>query len=247
MTGVPFGAFLNALGILVGALAGLVHRSPMPLPAQLLLRRALGAFTVLLGFRLVWIGINGTFWACGKKLLLALAAVTLGHAIGKLLRLQKLSNRLGRAASDIINAAQTHETRPVKNGFCTCTILFCAAPLGILGAVTGGLTGDYWLLAVKMVMDGLAMTGFVRLFGWPAALSAFSVYAFLGTITFLCQTYAHPFLAPQELVDSVNAAAGLIACAVALVVFGVRRVELANFLPALVLAPILDHFLGYSG
>jgi uncharacterized membrane protein YqgA involved in biofilm formation len=41
------------------------------------------------------------------------------------------------------------------------------------------------------------------------------------------------------LVDPVNAAAGLIVCAIALMIFEVRRVELANFLPALAIAPLL--------
>ena len=67
-----------------------------------------------------------------------------------------------------------------SDGFLACTVLFCAAPLGLLGAVTDGLAGDFYLLAVKAVMDGLAMTGFMKIFGWPAALSAFPVYAVLG-------------------------------------------------------------------
>jgi uncharacterized membrane protein YqgA involved in biofilm formation len=37
----------------------------------------------------------------------------------------------------------------------------------------------------------------------------------------------------------VGIAAGLITCAVSLVIFEVRRVELANYLPALVVAPLL--------
>ena len=41
------------------------------------------------------------------------------------------------------------------------------------------------------------------------------------------------------MLDSVNAAAGLVACAVALVIFAVRKVELANYLPALAIAPLL--------
>jgi hypothetical protein len=104
-------------------------------------------------------------------------------------------------------------------------------------------SGYYWLLAVKAVMDGLAMTGFVKIFGWPSALSAFPVYAFLGGITFACQFYAKPFLTAHSLVDPVNAAAGLIACAIALMIFEVRRVELANFLPGLAVAPLLAWWL----
>jgi len=34
-------------------------------------------------------------------------------------------------------------------------------------------------------------------------------------------------------------ASGFVACAVALVIFEIRKVELANYLPALVVAPLL--------
>jgi uncharacterized membrane protein YqgA involved in biofilm formation len=123
------------------------------------------------------------------------------------------------------------------DGFLACTVLFCAAPLGLLGVVTDGLVGDFYLLAVKAVMDGLAMTGFMKIFGWPAALSAFPVYAVFGALTLACQAGAKPCLDAHGLPDSVNVAAGLVACAVALVILEVRKVELANFLPAVVVAP----------
>ena len=110
--------------------------------------------------------------------------------------------------------------------------------------MTDGLAGDFYLLAVKAVMDGLAMTGFVKIFGWPAALSAFPVFAALGALTLVCQFVPRPFLDAHGLVDSVNAAAGLVACAVALVILEVRKVELANFLPALAVAPGLTNLIG---
>ncbi len=62
-------------------------------------------------------------------------------------------------------------------------MLFCAAPLGLIGAVADGLSGYFYLLAVKAVMDGLATLGSVKTLGWPAALSAFPVFLFLGVIT----------------------------------------------------------------
>jgi uncharacterized membrane protein YqgA involved in biofilm formation len=123
-------------------------------------------------------------------------------------------------------------------------VLFCAAPLGWLGAVADGLSGYFWLLAVKAVMDALAMTSFIKIFRWPAALSAFPVFVLLGGITLVCRLYAAPFLDSHslhehDLINSVNAAAGVIACAVALVIFEIRKVELANFLPGLAMAPLL--------
>jgi uncharacterized membrane protein YqgA involved in biofilm formation len=231
------GAFLNALGILLGALFGLAQRAPLSLRTQDYFRRALGAFTVFFGLRLVWLGVNGTFGSCVKQLFIALLAVTLGNWLGRLLRLQKISNRLGRFAGSQIAATRSKMPPRAGDGFLACTVLFCAAPLGLLGVVTDGLVGDFYLLAVKAVMDGLAMTGFMKIFGWPAALSAFPVYAVFGALTLACQAGAKPCLDAHGLPDSVNVAAGLVACAVALVILEVRKVELANFLPAVVVAP----------
>jgi uncharacterized membrane protein YqgA involved in biofilm formation len=233
------GAFLNALGILFGGLFGLALRRPLSLGTQIFLRAALGAFTVFSGLCLVWVSINGTFLSALKQICIAVLAVTVGSLLGKLLGLQKFSNRLGRYAGGVITAGQSGAPRKVSDGFNACAVLFCAAPLGLVGAVADGLSGYFYLLAVKTVMDGLATMGFVKNFGWPTALSAFPVLLFLGAITLACQLYAKPFLESHGLIDPVNAVAGLIACAVAVVIFEVRKVELANYLPALVVAPLL--------
>jgi uncharacterized membrane protein YqgA involved in biofilm formation len=233
------GAFLNAIGILIGALFGLALRQPLSIRTQVFFRSALGALTVFFGLRLVWFSVNGSFPACLKQLFTAVLAVVLGNWIGKLLRLQKISNRLGRFAGNLIAAAQSDAPGRIGDGLKACAILFCAAPLGLLGVVTDGLSDYFYLLAVKAVMDALAMISFVRIFRWPAALSAFPAFIFLGAITFAVQFYAKPFLDAHHLADSINATAGLLTAAVALVVFEVRKVELANYLPALAVAPLL--------
>jgi uncharacterized membrane protein YqgA involved in biofilm formation len=233
------GAFLNAMGILLGALFGLAQRAPLSVSTQDFFRRALGAAAVFFGLRLIWLHVNGTFWSCAKQIFIALLAITLGHWIGRLLRLQKISNRLGRYAGRLITDTQSKSPPAARDGFIACTILFCAAPLGWLGAVTDGLAGDYYLLAVKAVMDALATFSFMKMFGWPAALSAFPVYLLLGAITLVCQFYARPLLDANGLLDSVSVTGGFFTCVVALVIFAVRKVELANYLPALAVAPLL--------
>ena len=219
---ITIGAFLNALGILLGGLFGLARREPLSARAQIFFRNALGAATVFFALRLVWLSVHGTFLPCLKQLFLAVLAVVLGNLLGKLLRLQEMSNRLGRYATRLLSSADTDSPRKTADGFCACTILFWAAPLGLVGAVVDGLAGYYYLLAVKAVMDGLAMASFVKIFRWPVAMSAIPLFALLGFITLVCQLCALPFLNSHQqvdssfqLVDSVTAAAGLVACAIA--------------------------------
>ena len=233
------GAFLNALGILLGALFGLVRREPLTLPTQKYLQSAIGAFTVFYGLRLVWENIGGSFALCLKQLLIAALAVTLGYGLGKILGLQTISNRLGRYASARLAPAPADAAVRPASGLLAATILFCAAPLGIVGAVTDGLGDYFYPLALKAVMDGLAMTSFVKMFRWPVALAAFPVFIFLNGLTLAAQVAVRWWLVTPPLVQSVNLAGGLIMCAMSLVILSQRRVALANFLPVLALAPLL--------
>jgi uncharacterized membrane protein YqgA involved in biofilm formation len=234
------GAFLNALGILLGALFGLARRAPLAARTQAFYRAALGVFTLFAGARLVADPLGPGFLTALTRLLIGLLAVILGCWTGKLLGLQKMSNWLGRRAGGVLAAAAAHPPGRPGAGLAACVVLFGVAPLGWLGAVEAGLTGRFYLLAAKALMDALAMAGFVKWFGWLPALSAFPVLALFGAVAWGCEQVAAPFCQAHHLAGAVTAATGWIACAVSLVIFEVRRVELANYLPALVLAPLLE-------
>lgn len=237
------GAFLNALGILLGAFYGLVSRGPVSAVSQSFFKAGLGVFTVFAGLRLIYVNVPSGFGPGLKVLLIGAAATVLGSWIGKLLHLQTLSNRLGRFAGNLINEAQAKPPGSGANGWAAATILFSAAPLGFLGAVTDGTTGFFYILALKALMDGLAMISFVKIFRWPVALAAVPVYLFLYGLSMAIHVWALPGLESHHLTASLNVTAGFLACIVTVVIFGVRKVELANYLPALVVAPALAWWL----
>jgi uncharacterized membrane protein YqgA involved in biofilm formation len=241
------GAFLNALGILIGALFGLALRRPLSLRTQFYFRSILGVLTVFIGLHLVWLSVDGAFSSVLKQIFIALLAMIIGKLLGQLLGLQKISNQLGRYAGNVLSSSSPGK---LTDGFAAYTILFCVAPLGLIGAVADGMSGYCYLLAVKAAMDGLATLGSMKTLGWPAALSAFPVFLFLSAVTYTCRVYAVPFLAGHtpagvDLVNSVSIVAGFISCGVALVIFQVRKVELANYLPGLAVAPLLAWLLGH--
>ena len=102
----------------------------------------------------------------------------------------------------------------------------------------------FYLLLLKAVMDGLAMMSFMQIFRWPVALAALPVFFFFNGLAFIIRLGALPWLQDHGLTGSVGVAAGFVTCIIAIVIFEVRRVELANYLPALAIAPLLMHCLG---
>lgn len=234
------GTILNVIGILIGGVVGLTRRQPMTAATDSFFKVMLGAFTVYYGLRLAWISIVGAgVLPSLKNLLLAIIALMLGKLTGRLLGLQRFSNELGRAARDRITAANPNNADRLSEGFKACAALFCAAPLGLLGAVQDGLSGYFFPLAVKGLMEGLATMGFVTLFGWGAMLSALPVLAFQGSISLLCVYLLQPFLARHGLIDPVNAVGGFLVFSVALVILRLKKIELADYLPSLAWAPLL--------
>jgi len=232
------GTILNASAILVFGLFTLVTRQQLSARVQVWFKFVLGTFTAFFGLRLVWDSVNGPALLVAKQIIVVAAALILGRLTGRLLRLQKLSNALGRfARNGFERSAQGGPTR-FSDGFSICAALFCAAPLAILGSLQDGLSGYYHPLVVKSLMDGLATMAFVPAFRWGAIASALPVLAWQGTLALLAHAAA-PWLEHLGVLASINATGGLLVSFVALLIFEVARVEIADYLPSLLWAPLL--------
>lgn len=239
------GVILNALGIILGGILGMVRPTPLSAQTQAFFRSMLGAAAIIFGLRLTWLSVGGSIGVTFKQIFIALLALILGRLLGKLLHIQKASNHLGRYARGVIESHRPSDPHRFSNGMNVCAVLFCAAPLGILGAVHSSLPTDnggmgHWqMLAVKALMDALAMMGFAAMFGVGELLSALPVFVFQGTITLACGLSIEPILRTHQLLDSVNATGGLLVTMISVVIFEIRRVELADYLPALAVAPLI--------
>lgn len=235
------GTILNAAGILLGGIIGLFSKKNLSRANESCLQTGLAAFTAFYGLRLVWTSLGGTGVQVMKQLVVMVLAVVLGRLVGKAIGLQKLSNRLGRQARARISQSNPQAPNRNNEGFKACAALFCASPLGIIGALEDGLSLSryFYPLAVKAVLDGLATLGLTRVFGAGVLLSALPVLVFQGTITLVGARALEPFLTARDLLAPVEAVAGILLSFVALVMLGLKRVALADYLPSLLLAPLL--------
>src|SRR5437773_3386059 len=232
------GTIINAAAILFGGVAGLTAKKQLTLAHQTALKILLGAFTVYVGLSAAWQGLHGGFLQILKQLGIVLLALMLGNLTGKLLRIQKSLNHLGQYAKQKISGTRAAAPRRSGEGFITCSILFCVTPIAVLGSLQDGFANNFKTLVVKSVMDGLATMAFVTTFGWGAILSIIPVIACQGTLTLLARL-AQPWLSQHALLDSINATAGLLVFCIALIILELKTIELADYLPSLVFAPLL--------
>jgi len=238
------GAVINSAGIVAGGVCALAIKKPIPNRFQLAAKVMLGVYTVWLGLQLTWKSLNGSVVQILKQLCIVMLAMSLGKLVGRMLRLQEFSNSIGQYATRSL-AASGKEKR-FSDGFLVATALFCAGPLGILASAQEGLSDNNFspLFLVKAGTDGLATMAFCATFGWGAVASAIPVLAFQGLLI-RCVQLLEPMLhnRPWPLIDSINATNGLLIFCVALIVLEVKKVRVAEYLPSLILAPLLMRWL----
>jgi hypothetical protein len=232
------GTILNAGAIVLGGTLGLTVARQISTRAQSRIKVVLAVITLLLGIRMMWEGLNGTFGQVLKQLGIVLLALILGNVTGRLLRIQRSLNWLGRSAKERFASARTGPAPPASEGFVTCSLLFCVGPMAILGSVQDGLLGDFRTLGIKSLMDGLATMAFVSTFGWSVMLAVIPVVAYQGTLTLLAKSL-EPVLQNHALLDSINVMGGLLVFCIPLIILDLKKVPLADYLPSLAIAPLL--------
>lgn len=227
------GTLLNVATVLVGTVIGLLIGSRMRPRMQESLVTGLGFFTVLIAISM-GIRIFTDPAAQPGDDLAVLAAVLVGVAIGELLRLHDGLEWLGGWFQRRL--ARSERPSRISEGFVTASLVFCVGPLTILGSLENGLTGDLRLLAIKSLLDGVASIAFAAALGPGVALSAITVLLVQGSIAGGAFLLRDVMDAPTIL--AITAAGGVILLGVALRLLDLKAVRVANFLPALLLAPI---------
>lgn len=241
---IPVGTILNAIGIIVGGMLGLLLSRQMTPATQIALKGMLGILVIYVGLSTTWASLGGGIGSVIKQLFIVILALTFGRITGRLLHIQKGLNRLGRYAKERFTKAATDQSGQStrwSEGFVTCTILYCVGPMAILGSIQDGLDGRWQTLGVKALIDGLATMAFVGTFGWGAIAAVVPVVAYQGTITFAAKTLAPFFHDPANaaLLNSINATGGLLVFCIAMVILELKKFELADYLPSLAWAPLI--------
>jgi uncharacterized protein len=228
------GTLLNIVAVVVGATIGTLAASRIPGRLQVGLTTGIGLFVVALSLSMALTVFQSPDSRTGDSLVV-LGSVLLGVVIGEALRIHDRLEGLGRWFERRLSGGD----RPsrVAEAFVTASLVFCVGPLTILGSLDNGLRGDATLLATKSLLDGVASVAFAAALGPGVFLAAGTVLLVQGVISGAAFLVRDLFDPRTALV--LTATGGVILGGVALRLLDLKDARVANFLPALLVAPLL--------
>jgi uncharacterized membrane protein YqgA involved in biofilm formation len=172
-----------------------------------------------------------------SSILIVLGSITLGGIAGELLHIQQGLDSLGNWLEKKASRFPILARGKFSQGFVTASLVFCVGPMTILGSIQDGLSGDSSLLAVKSVLDGFAALSFACVLGMGVAFSALVILVVQGSLT-IGASFFSGFLS-ESMISEMTAVGGVIMLGIAVHMLELKSVRLANFLPALIFAPLL--------
>jgi len=220
------GTLLNALTVLVGGLLGTVLGDRLSERLRENAVNAVGLFTLAMGTK---------FAIDTSNLLYMLGSIVIGGVLGSLWGVDRRLNELGAALQRRVASRGGGGT--VAEAFVTASIVFCVGPLTFLGSIQNGLTGDASLLAIKSVLDGFTAIALAATLGWGVLLTIPVILLYQGGLALGASLFAG-LLSDLQLRE-MSAVGGLLIIGVGLKLLNIRDVKVADYLPAILVAPLL--------
>jgi len=228
------GTLLNVAAVLLGTTIGLLGAARLPERIRGSLWTGIGLFVAGLSLSMA-LGVFTDPLARTGDSLVVLVSVLLSVVIGELLRIHDRLETLGAWFED--RFTRPDRSSHIAEAFVTASLVFCVGPLTILGSLQNGLSGDATLLATKSVLDGVASVAFAAALGpgvYLAGLTVLVVQGGLAAGAFLVRDVFDP-----RTVLVLTSTGGVILLGVGLRLLDLKDGRMANFLPALVVAPVV--------
>lgn len=243
------GFIINIVTVLMGSTLGMLLGNRLPERVRETVLHGLGLAT--LGYASISIvDALATQQNGAVKFLVVLFSLVLGGISGELLDLDGLLSRFGAMLERRIGRRRgtpqsSDGTARFVRGYVTASLLFCIGPMTFLGSIQDGLRGDMSLIVIKSALDLFSSLAYASTLGVGVAFSALSILVIQGGLT--AGASAAQALFSPVVVALLSATGALLVLGIGLNLLEIKKIRLANFLPALLLAPLGAALLGALG
>lgn len=231
------GTVINVIAILIGSSIGIAAGAKITKKSQSLITDVLGLITALgaaSALSPLWSPIFESSLPKGSSLLVILGSMLIGGLIGSALDLE---GRLDSFGENLRKRFKASQDSPFVEGFVSASLLFVIGPLAILGSVSDGMSQGIDQLVLKSSLDFFAAMAFASTLGWGVAASAIPVIIYQGFWTVLGLGLGS--VLSQYQIDAMTICGGLMLVGIALRLLDIKKIAVANLLPALVIAPAI--------
>jgi len=231
-----WGTIVNALGVVGGALIGLIARHfSSNVKKEGRMSGLPDAMMKGVGLCVMLIGITGAIKT--ENIMIVIVSMIVGVVIGTLLCLEDGIGKLG----DFIEKKTKGKLGEITNGFVSASLLFCVGSMAIVGSLNSGLMGDHTMLYAKSLLDAISAAIFASTMGWGVVFSAVLVFIYQGVITLAASLLA-PVLSTVA-INEMTAVGSLIIIALSLNLLGLTKFKVMNFVPAIFIPILLVLFM----
>ncbi len=220
------GVLVNTGTVLLGSTIGLLLKGGIP-------KRLSDAVMLVLGLCTAGIGIDGL--TKGGNIIILIISMVLGTVIGTLLKIDDGINKLSQKLT--AKFSKSGSERSFSEGFVTACLVFCVGSMTIVGSLESGLTGNHELIFTKSLLDFISSMMLAVSLGVGVLFSSIFVFVFQGGLV-LCSGFLSPILGEFEIAQ-ISFAGSLMILALGLNIMGITKFKVADYLPALAIAPLL--------
>lgn len=221
------GVLVNCATVILGSLIGLLFKKAIP-------ERLSDTAMKGIGLCNIYIAISGMLK--GSNVLILIISVILGGLIGEAIDIDKGINTF---ASYVEKKFKKDTSSPIALGYVTGSLLFCTGAMTIVGSINSGILGDHSLIFAKSTLDFVSSMMLSVSLGIGVLLSFSFVFVFQGGLVLLA-TYLEPFLT-EYVVNEMTLCGSVLIFALSLNLLGITKIKVANYLPAIILTPIIYH------
>ena len=224
------GVIVNVITVVIGSCVGLLFKKGIPEKVSNAAMTGLGACTL-------YIGITGSL--SGENVLILIAAVVLGAIVGTLLNIDGAINTHAGKVEERFSGDGKKVS--IAEGLVSATLLFCVGSMTVTGSIQAGLTGDNSVLITKAMLDLVSSMMLASSLGIGVMLAAVSVFVIQGGLVLFAGIIS-PLLSAGA-VNEMTCAGSLLIIMIGTNLMGITRIKVADFLPAIIFAPVIYNIL----
>ena len=232
---IGLGTLINTAAVLLGGILGLFFR-------RLLNDRIRQTLTGACGIAVITLGLSGSIQSLisvsGRDLadsgtMMMILSLIFGGLIGEVIGIEQATERFGEW---LRKKSGSEGDASFVAGFVSVSCTICIGAMAVIGPINDAIYHDYSVLIAKAILDLVIVFSMSGAYGKGCIFSAIPLLVLQGLITLLAVQIA-PLLTEDALTDLSIVGNILIAGVGINLLFG-KKLAVANFLPALVIAVV---------